>query len=86
MRVTTSPLDFQHHSAHLLRAYPDSTKITTTYHSSAAGKGVLTLKTYDPVSGVVIKFSTTKVADVGRLVAGLQKLAREQVGVEEKEG
>ena len=86
MKLTTTPIEFQHHSLNLLRAYPASTRITTTYHSSTAGKGTLTLKTYDPVSGAVIKFSTTKIADVGRLIAGLQRLAREQVGVEEKEG
>ncbi|KAI5850893.1 signal recognition particle 9 kDa protein-domain-containing protein [Tricharina praecox] len=85
MKLTATPAEFQTHSVRLLRAYPSSTKVTTTYHSSATGKGALTLKTYDPVSGVVIKFSTTKIADVGRLVAGLQRLAREQIGVLEEE-
>jgi hypothetical protein len=41
----------------------------------------LTLKTYDPVSGAVIKFRTGKIADVGRLIAGLHRLAREQTGL-----
>jgi hypothetical protein len=54
--------------------------VTTIYHASTLGKGSLTLKTYDPVSGAVIKFRTSKIADVGRLVAGLHRLAREQTG------
>jgi hypothetical protein len=57
------------------------TKVTTTYSSNEPGKGQLTLKTYDPVSGAVIKFKTSKIADVGRIIAGLHRLAREQAGV-----
>ena len=59
------------------------TKVTTTYHASEAGKGELTLRTYDPVSGAVVKFRTSKIADVGRLVAGLHGLARVQTGAPE---
>jgi len=43
----------------------------------------LTLRTYDPVSGSLIKFKTSKAAVVGRLVAGLNRLAREQANVPE---
>lgn len=39
-------------------------------------KAVLVLKTYDPESGVVLKFKTDKAADVGRLIAGLGRLGR----------
>jgi len=81
MKQTRSPQEFSEHSIRLLRAYPSSTKVTTTYHASAPGKGVLTLKTYDPVSGVCIKFRTTKVADVGRLITGLHRLGRQQAGL-----
>jgi CRISPR/Cas system-associated protein Cas5 (RAMP superfamily) len=62
---------------------PPQTKITTHYHASIPNKGSLTLKTYDPVSGSVIKFSTSKIADVGRLITALHKLARETVGAPE---
>ncbi|KAA8910507.1 signal recognition particle 9 kDa protein-domain-containing protein [Sphaerosporella brunnea] len=83
MKLTTTPQEFTSHSAQLIRASPSSTKITTTYHANAAGKGSLTLKTWDPVSGAVVKFSTDRVADVGRLVLGLQRLARTQMGLPE---
>ncbi|KAF8534553.1 signal recognition particle 9 kDa protein-domain-containing protein, partial [Trichophaea hybrida] len=83
MKLTTTPQEFQTSSLQLLRAYPASTKITITYHAATPGKGTLTLKTYDPVSGAVIKFKTTKIADVGRLIAGLHRLAREQMGAPE---
>ncbi|KAA8912995.1 signal recognition particle 9 kDa protein-domain-containing protein [Sphaerosporella brunnea] len=81
MKLTTTPQEFTSHSAQLIRASPGSTKITTTYHANVAGKGSLTLKTYDPVSGAIVKFSTDRVADVGRLVLGLQRLARTQMGL-----
>ena len=34
------------------------------------------MKTYDPVSGIVLKYKTDKVAEVGRLIAGLRKCGR----------
>ena len=37
---------------------------------------MLTLKTYDPVSGVCIKYQTNKAAEVGRLIGGLGRLGR----------
>ncbi|CCX30914.1 signal recognition particle 9 kDa protein-domain-containing protein [Pyronema domesticum] len=83
MKVTTTPQEFQTASSQLICAYPKSTKITTHYHASTPNKGSLTLKTYDPVSGSVIKFSTSKIADVGRLITALHKLARETVGASE---
>ena len=42
----------------------------------AAPRGSLTLKTYDPVSGTTLKYRTDKVAEVGRLMAGLKSCAR----------
>ena len=36
-------------------------------------QGTLILKTYDPVSGTVLKYRTDRAAEVGRLVAGLHK-------------
>lgn len=35
----------------------------------------LTLRTYDPVSGSCLKYGTDKVTELGRIVAGLGKLA-----------
>lgn len=57
--------------------------ITTTYHAAASGKGKLTIKTYDPASGAVIKFRTCKIAVVGRMIAGLNRLGRQQANVPE---
>ena len=39
-------------------------------------RAVLTLKTFDPESGVCLKFKTDRAADVGRLINGLGKLGR----------
>ena len=36
----------------------------------------MTLKTYDPVSGTVLKYRTDKAAEVGRLIAGLGKCGK----------
>lgn len=47
---------------------------------------MLTLKTYDPESGVVLKFKTDRAADVGRLVAGLGLLGRHMAALPEKRG
>lgn len=39
-------------------------------------KAVLTLKTFDPESGVCLKFKTDRAADVSRLINGLGRLSR----------
>lgn len=59
------------------------TKVTTTYHAAESGKGKLTVKTYDPASGAIIKFRTSKIAIVGRMMAGLNRLGRQQANVPE---
>ncbi|KAF7720286.1 Uncharacterized protein PECH_003404 [Penicillium ucsense] len=99
---------FLEQSAQLLKAYPDTTRITTKYHfptetpgarskrakslarkeSSAtpstqsqaqaqpsAPVAALTLKTYNPTAGIVLQYQTNKIAEVGRLMLGLGKLA-----------
>ncbi|KAJ5488986.1 hypothetical protein N7539_003876 [Penicillium diatomitis] len=99
---------FLEQSAQLLKAYPDTTRITTKYHfptetpgarskrakslarkeSSAAPStqsqaqaqpsapvAALTLKTYNPTAGIVLQYQTNKIAEVGRLMLGLGKLA-----------
>ena len=47
-------------------------------------KAYLTLKTYDPESGAVLKFKTDRSQDVGRLVAGLARLGRHMAALPEK--
>ena len=47
-------------------------------------KAALELKTYDPESGVVLKFKTDRAADVGRLIAGLGRLGRHMAALPEK--
>ncbi|KAK8209458.1 signal recognition particle 9 kDa protein-domain-containing protein [Phyllosticta capitalensis] len=47
-------------------------------------KGVLIIKTYDPASGVCLKYKTNKAAEVGRLVASLEKLARTMAALPDK--
>ena len=42
------------------------------------------LKTYDPESGVVLKFRTDRAADVGRLIGGLGRLGRHMAALPEK--
>ncbi|EEU43110.1 uncharacterized protein NECHADRAFT_83894 [Fusarium vanettenii 77-13-4] len=79
----------------LLEARPATTRITTKYSLSPAPsrpddaaatakppRGSLVLKTYDPVSGVALKYRTTKAAEVSRLVhASLGRLGRSMAAV-----
>ncbi|KAG0129164.1 signal recognition particle 9 kDa protein-domain-containing protein [Tuber indicum] len=83
MKLTKNPQEFVDESLLLLNARPSTTIITTSYHAAPTGKGKLTLKTYDPVSGALVKYRTSKIAVVGRLVAGLNRLGRQQAGVSE---
>ncbi|KAL3422854.1 hypothetical protein PVAG01_04601 [Phlyctema vagabunda] len=46
-------------------------------------RATLTLKTYDSVSGASLKYSTTKAAEVSRLIQILGRLARPMAGVPE---
>ncbi|QYS99463.1 SRP9-21 domain-containing protein [Trichoderma simmonsii] len=47
-------------------------------------RGSLVLKTYDPVSGVALKYRTTKAAEVTRLMyAAMGRLGRAQAGVQD---
>ncbi|KAI4204557.1 MAG: hypothetical protein LQ350_001107 [Teloschistes chrysophthalmus] len=48
-------------------------------------RGYLVLKTYDPVSGVCLKYRTDKAAEVGRLVAALGKCGRAMAGLPPKD-
>lgn len=51
---------------------------------AATSKAVLTLRTYDPVSGTVLKYQTDKQAEVGRLIAGLGRCARTMAALPEE--
>ncbi|KAE8148955.1 signal recognition particle 9 kDa protein-domain-containing protein [Aspergillus avenaceus] len=76
-------------SALLLEAYPNDTRITTKYNfpsqkpakqsppdtPSQTPIASLTLKTYNPTSGICLKYRTNKGAEVGRLITSLGKLA-----------
>ncbi|KAI0834934.1 signal recognition particle 9 kDa protein-domain-containing protein [Hypoxylon sp. FL0890] len=48
-----------------------TTTTTTTTPAATAPRGSLTLKTYDPHSGVCLKYRTTKAAEVSRLILSL---------------
>ncbi|KAI5460021.1 signal recognition particle 9 kDa protein-domain-containing protein [Mariannaea sp. PMI_226] len=86
-------------SVALLEARPASTNITTRYSlkpapstsspsadedSRGPPRGALILKTYDTVSGVSLKYRTTKAAEVSRLIgASLGRLGRSMAAVPE---
>lgn len=53
-------------------------KDTSSTAGTKAPKATFTLKCYDPVSGVALKYKTEKAAEVGRLVAAMGRLARYQ--------
>ena len=44
----------------------------------------MTLKAYDPASGVCLKFKTDRAADVGRLINGLGQLGRHMAALPQK--
>ena len=47
-------------------------------------KAVLALKTFDPESGVCLKFKTDRAAEVGRLISGLGRLGRHSAALPQK--
>ena len=47
-------------------------------------RAVLVLKTFDPESGVCLKFKTDRAAEVGRLVSGLGQLGRHMAALPQK--
>ncbi|KAG0648657.1 hypothetical protein D0Z07_4919 [Hyphodiscus hymeniophilus] len=73
------------------RSKPRKTKPSTTSSEPASVptqapepiRAVLILKTYDPVSGTTLKYSTTKAAEVSRLIQILGRLARPMAGLPE---
>lgn len=49
----------------------------------AQPRAYLELKTYDPASGVCLKYQTDKAAEIGRLIAGLGRLGRSMAALPE---
>lgn len=47
-------------------------------------RGFLVLKTYDPISGVTLKYRTTKAAEVSRLIHALGRLGRVMAALPEE--
>ncbi|KAE8444889.1 hypothetical protein EG329_014137 [Mollisiaceae sp. DMI_Dod_QoI] len=67
-----------------IKAELDSTPTpASTTTPSAPPPATLTLKTYDPASGVALKYSTNKAAEVSRLIQILGRLARPMAGLPE---
>ncbi|KAK5653116.1 hypothetical protein OQA88_9215 [Cercophora sp. LCS_1] len=62
--------DWLHHSSLLLQAQAAATP------AAKPPRGHLVLKTYDPVSGVTLKYKTSKAAEVSRLIQMLGQLGR----------
>ncbi|PHH79517.1 hypothetical protein CDD82_2338 [Ophiocordyceps australis] len=68
----------------MARSVPSSSRSPTIYSNNAESpaavkppRGSLVIKTYDPVSGVTLKYRTTKAAEVTRLVySSLGRLGR----------
>lgn len=48
-------------------------------------RATLTLKTFDPESGVVLKFKTDRAAEVGRLISSLGRVGRHMAALPEKD-
>ncbi|KAF2104774.1 hypothetical protein NA57DRAFT_70980 [Rhizodiscina lignyota] len=55
----------------------------TDTDAPAAPKAVLILKTFDPASGVCLKYQTQKAQEVGRLVGALGRLSRNMAALPE---
>jgi hypothetical protein len=67
----------------LKRKRPDDETEAATADAAIVPKATLTLKTYDPVSGTVLKYKTDKAAEVGRLIASLGTLGRSMAALPE---
>ncbi|KAJ5266208.1 hypothetical protein N7524_007226 [Penicillium chrysogenum] len=71
-------------SAQLLQAYPDTSEKTPPNppmlppphpHPPSAATATLTLKTFNPTTGICLHYRTNKAQEVGRLITSLGKLA-----------
>jgi Signal recognition particle 9 kDa protein (SRP9) len=63
---------------------PNTSEQTSTTTTTTATFATLTLKTFNPATGICLKYKTNKAAEVGRLISGLGKLAAGvKIGAEE---
>lgn len=53
----------------------ETTSQPATTQTNSAPVASLTLKTYNPTTGIVLQYQTNKIAEVSRLITGLGKLA-----------
>ena len=60
---------------------PPTKALAKDEEDSKPPRGHLVLKTFDPASGVTLKYKTSKAAEVGRLVQMLGQLGRRMAGV-----
>ncbi|KAF2429803.1 hypothetical protein EJ08DRAFT_269114 [Tothia fuscella] len=67
----------------LKRKRPTTEEETDASKADSSPKATLTLKTFDPISGVVLKYETDKAAEIGRLIASLGTLGREMAALPE---
>ncbi len=84
MLKLNTPELFLEKAEQLTIARPDSTKVVSKYKVISETKAVLSVRCYDPVSGTVLRFRTSRHVDITRIVSGLQKLARLASGVPEE--
>ncbi|OKL61393.1 hypothetical protein UA08_03503 [Talaromyces atroroseus] len=57
------------------KSKPATTETSESTTATTTTVATLTLKTYNPVTGICLKYKTNKAAEVGRLISGLGKLA-----------
>ncbi|KAG4306032.1 hypothetical protein PORY_000020 [Pneumocystis oryctolagi] len=57
------------------------TRISTKYHAS--DKAYLSVKTYDPISGICLRFRTDRAVDISRLMAAVCTLGCVMANIEE---
>ncbi|KAI0115041.1 signal recognition particle 9 kDa protein-domain-containing protein [Daldinia grandis] len=70
-RPTTTRITTKYHISKPKPRRAKNPPTTTSDTTPAAPRGSLTLKTYDPYSGVCLKYRTTKAAEVSRLIQSL---------------
>jgi len=83
-RPTTTRITTKYTLKPVKETIPAKETSTSSAQTSAARAG-LTLKTYDPVTGVTLKYKTDKAAEVGRLITILSMLGRSMAGLPKME-
>jgi hypothetical protein len=87
-RITTKynipNLDTLRYQSDRKRKRDNETEGNGTTAAPRIPRGTITLKAFDPESGVTLKFKTDKSADVGRMFAGLGRVGRIMAALPEK--